>query len=207
MKLESRAYQGMPYQRPVTGPRPRRIRPRWGRIAFVATVLLSLLVGCGMLVSWLWVRGVDGDLKREDAFSALDERPPRLVDGALNILLLGTDSRDPEVSGEAGGAWRTDTIVLMHVPASHDRAYLVSIPRDLWVHVPLSPDGQDVPLNIQIDRVHVHARQVHRDDELVLFPPGIQGYRRRVRRSAQHLLGQPVQLPERIAHHQHHIPP
>jgi LCP family protein required for cell wall assembly len=46
------------------------------------------------------------------------------------------------VSGEAGGAWRTDTIVLMHIPSSHDRVYMVSIPRDLWVYVPPSADGQ-----------------------------------------------------------------
>jgi len=134
----------MPYQnRPVRGPAPRRIRPRWGRITFVAVLLLGLLFGCGVLVSWLWVRGVDSDLNREDAFSALEGRPPKLVDGALNILLLGTDSRDPGVSGEAGGAWRTDTIVIVHIPASHDRAYLVSIPRDLWVYIPTSPDGQN----------------------------------------------------------------
>jgi cell envelope-related function transcriptional attenuator common domain len=139
---QSRAYRGLPYQRPVSGPPPRRLRPRWGRIALVLTVLLALLVGCGTLASWLWVRGVDSDIKREDAFGGLEDRPPKLVEGALNILLLGTDTRDPEESGEFGGAWRTDTIVLVHVPASHDRAYLVSIPRDLWVYIPASPDGQ-----------------------------------------------------------------
>ena len=140
---QGRTYRGLPYQKPVTGPAPRRTRPRWGRISVVAVLLVGLLFGCGVLVSWLWVRGVDSDIKREDAFSGLAERPPKLVDGALNILLLGTDSRDPEVSGESGGAWRTDTLVIVHIPASHDRAYLVSIPRDLWVYVPRSQDGQN----------------------------------------------------------------
>jgi LCP family protein required for cell wall assembly len=139
----SRTYRGLPYQRPPDGSTVRQTRPHWGRIAIVVTVLAGLMAACGGLVSWLWLRNVDADLKREDAFSALDERPPKLVDGALNILLLGTDSRDPEVSGEAGGAWRTDTIVLVHIPASHDRAYLVSIPRDLWVYIPRSPDGRN----------------------------------------------------------------
>lgn len=140
---QSRSYRGMPYQRPADGSAVRKIRPRWGRIAIVAAVLVGLLAACGGLASWLWLRNIDDGLKREDAFSGLDERPPKLVDGALNILLLGTDSRDPEVSGEPGGAWRTDTIVLLHIPSSHDRAYLVSIPRDLWVHIPLSPDGRN----------------------------------------------------------------
>src|SRR5690606_29192112 len=44
---QSRAYRGLPYQRPVSGPTPRRLRPRWGRIALVATVLLTLVAGCG----------------------------------------------------------------------------------------------------------------------------------------------------------------
>lgn len=140
---QSRAYRGLPYQRPEIGPAPKRVRLRWGRLTVVAVVLLGLLASCGGLAGWLWLRSVDADMKREDAFSALSERPPKLVEGALNILLLGTDSRDPEVSGEPGGAWRTDTIVLVHIPASHDRAYLVSIPRDLWVHIPASPDGQN----------------------------------------------------------------
>lgn len=140
---QSRVYRGMPYQRPVAGPTPKRTRPRWGRIALVGTLLLALLVSCGLLASWLWMRGVDSDLKREDAFSGLPDRPPKLAEGALNILLLGTDSRDPDVSGEPGGAWRTDTIVILHIPASHDQVYVVSIPRDLWVHIPLSPDGQN----------------------------------------------------------------
>ena len=51
--------------------------------------------------------------------------------------MLGSDSRDPDTSTGA----RTDTIMILHVPASHDRAYIVSLPRDLWVHVPPSPDG------------------------------------------------------------------
>jgi LCP family protein required for cell wall assembly len=140
---QSRAYRGMPYQRPVSGPPPRRTGPRWGRIAVVVVLLLGLLAGCGALITWLWAQGVDSDIKREDAFSGLEERPPKLVDGALNILLLGTDSRDPQDSGEEGGAWRTDTIVLVHIPATHDRAYLVSIPRDLWVYIPPSANGRN----------------------------------------------------------------
>src|SRR5690606_10813993 len=69
-------------------------------------------------------------------------RPPNLAAGTLNILLLGTDSRDPDAPTTGPSKWRTDTIVLMHIPSSHDKAYLVSLPRDLWVYVPPSQDGQ-----------------------------------------------------------------
>jgi len=143
-QYRSSTYRGMPYQeRPVGGRAPRRIRPRWGRIAFVGVLLLALLFGAGVLVSYLWAKGVDNKMRREDPFAALEGRPAKLVDGSLNILLLGTDSRDPDASTDSAGAWRTDTIVIVHVPASHDKAYLVSIPRDLWVHIPPSQDGQN----------------------------------------------------------------
>jgi LCP family protein required for cell wall assembly len=125
-----------PRQRPVT--RPGR-RPRWGRIIMVALGLVALLVGAGIFVGYTWVQGVDNDLKRTDPFSQLTGRPQKLADGTQNILLVGSDSRaeDPAI-GE-----RSDTIVIMHIPASHDRAYLTSIPRDTWVHVPASADGQN----------------------------------------------------------------
>jgi LCP family protein required for cell wall assembly len=78
-------------------------------------------------------------VSRTDPFSAITGgRPAKTVDGALNILLLGSDSRDPDNKAKAG-EWRTDTMILMHIPASHDKAYLVSLPRDLYVHIPQSP--------------------------------------------------------------------
>jgi LCP family protein required for cell wall assembly len=148
IQYRSSAYRGMPYQdRPPSGPPPRRTRPHWGRIAFVGVLLLALLFSGGMLVSYLWAKGVDNRMRREDPFAALEGRPPKAVDGSLNILLLGTDSQDPDADPTSGassaGPERSDTIVVMHIPASHDKAYMVSIPRDLWVHIPASQDGQN----------------------------------------------------------------
>jgi LCP family protein required for cell wall assembly len=100
-----------------------------------ATALIGLLVGCGVVGGLLWARGVDENLRREDPFSGLAGRPDKVAAGARNILLLGTDSRDPENGGE-GGAQRTDTIVILHVPSGAERAYMISLPRDLWVSVP-----------------------------------------------------------------------
>ena len=119
------------------------MKPRWGRIALVAAAVLTLVAGLGVLTSYLWVKSVDDGLKRTDPFASIEGRPPKVVEGTVNILLLGTDSRDPNASSDGPGPWRTDTIVLMHIPASQDRAFLISLPRDLWVHVPPSPDGQN----------------------------------------------------------------
>ena len=69
-----------------------------------------------------------------------DHRRPagKPVDGALNILLVGSDSRDPDAPVDQASQWRADTIIVMHIPADHDKAYLVSIPRDLYVPIPES---------------------------------------------------------------------
>jgi len=99
----------------------------------VATLVLALVAGGGL---WAYYRGIDKGLKRTDPFAQITGgRPAKTVDGALNILLLGSDSRDPDNAAK-GGEWRTDTLILMHVSASHDKAYLISIPRDLYVPIP-----------------------------------------------------------------------
>jgi LCP family protein required for cell wall assembly len=119
--------------RPYRGKR----KPRWGRI--------GALVGAGVLVAALvagislygYANGLNDDLKRTDAFSDITEgRPAKTVDGALNILLVGSDSRDPDATKADSNAWRADTLIIMHIPADHKSAQLVSIPRDLWVQVP-----------------------------------------------------------------------
>jgi LCP family protein required for cell wall assembly len=50
----------------------------------------------------------------------------------LNYLLLGSDSRNPDNS-DAG---RSDTIMIVHLNAKHDRAYIISFPRDMYVDIP-----------------------------------------------------------------------
>ena len=122
---------------PPTAPPRRGRRPRWGRIALVlgAVVLILALLGAGG--AWMYANRLDRDLKRTDPFSEITgERPPKKVEGALNILLVGSDSRDPDAPMEQAGNWRADTVILMHVPSTQDRAYLVSIPRDLYVQIP-----------------------------------------------------------------------
>jgi LCP family protein required for cell wall assembly len=132
----------------------KRTRPRWGRIALVSVIVLALVAGVGVLGSYLWVKNVDDGLKRTDAFSDVAGRPQKVVDGTLNILLLGSDSRDPAAPIDQAGKWRTDTIMMLHVPADHTKAYLVSIPRDLWVHVPESKDGQHGNTNAKINAAY-----------------------------------------------------
>jgi LCP family protein required for cell wall assembly len=126
-------------QRPPGKAYKPRVKPRWGRIALlagIAVVIIGLIVGISL---YSYASNLDQGLKRTDAFSALTgDRPKSLVGGAQNILLLGSDSRDPSTNDGAANAWRSDTIILMHVPKDHKTAQLISIPRDTWVTVPKS---------------------------------------------------------------------
>jgi LCP family protein required for cell wall assembly len=128
------AQRGADYGAPAA---KRGIKPRWDRIALVVLVALILCGGLGGLGLWLYGKSVEGDLERSDPFSSLTKgRPPETVKGVQNILLVGTDQADPDSPADDPGQARTDTIILMHIPSTQDHAYLVSIPRDLWVSVP-----------------------------------------------------------------------
>jgi LCP family protein required for cell wall assembly len=114
-----------------------RTRPRWGRIALVAGGVVVLLALIGGIYAVNYVNGIDEDLKRVNAYEGITSgRPAKTVDGAFNILLVGSDSRDPDAKQNDANAWRADTLMIMHVPADHKSAQLISIPRDLWVVVP-----------------------------------------------------------------------
>jgi LCP family protein required for cell wall assembly len=58
----------------------------------------------------------------------------KLPKGAMNILMLGLDTRQSWAA--QGKESRSDTIIILHIAATHDQAYMISIPRDLIAHIP-----------------------------------------------------------------------
>ncbi|MFJ4673763.1 LCP family protein [Kitasatospora purpeofusca] len=76
------------------------------------------------------------------------ERPKPVAD-ALNILVIGTDSREGlgREYGDEGSAGHADTTLLFHIAKDRSNATALSIPRDLMVPVPecQTPDGKTVP--------------------------------------------------------------
>lgn len=54
---------------------------------------------------------------------------------AQNILLLGSDTRESVESVDDVGA-RSDTIMVVHIPADRGRVTVMSIMRDSWVDIP-----------------------------------------------------------------------
>ncbi len=53
------------------------------------------------------------------------------IKGVINLLMIGVDTRPGNTIGS-----RSDSIIIVHIPADHQSAYLVSIPRDTVVPIP-----------------------------------------------------------------------
>jgi LCP family protein required for cell wall assembly len=114
------------------------------RLLVAAAAAVVLLVGgtAGLLLERQ--RAYDRNIRRiPGAFPAEPDRPARAPGRAQNWLLVGSDRRADQATtgGDANqplwryGAQRADTIMLVHLPADRDRAYLVSFPRDAWVPI------------------------------------------------------------------------
>ncbi|GAA2341394.1 LCP family protein [Saccharopolyspora halophila] len=116
--------------------RPQRpVRKRRTGRKFLAVLVVLVLALAGFLFY------VDYSLKREQAMPTGGDRP---ADGpGSNWLLVGSDSRaelDSEQQSELGAGdangRRTDTVMLVHVPAGGGKPTMVSLPRDSYVTIP-----------------------------------------------------------------------
>ena len=77
--------------------------------------------------------------KISDAFPNESSRPLKSASGAMNILLLGSDSRGDSVDVAANGGasdQRSDTMMWVHIPADRKDVVMMSIMRDTWVDIP-----------------------------------------------------------------------
>ncbi|MET8308616.1 LCP family protein [Micromonospora sp. NPDC005173] len=111
-----------------------------------------VVLGGGGVGTWLYVRSLEKQVEKVDAFRGLQEeqRPVRAADSARNFLVVGKDQPEP---GDTTS--RTDTIMLVHVPHSRDRAQLISIPRDTWTMIPASlPEDGGGPTKAKINAAY-----------------------------------------------------
>ncbi|MEU7987443.1 LCP family protein [Streptosporangium canum] len=107
--------------------------------AWISVAMTGVLV-VGTLGAYKFYRDIDGLIDRDDVESRLGvNRPPET--GALNVLVVGSDSRAGAGNKKYGqhmqaDGERTDTIILLHISPNRDKATMISFPRDSMVNVP-----------------------------------------------------------------------
>ena len=76
--------------------------------------------------------------------NSFDLPTPEDIDGPINVLLVGSDTREGQGSTSYGpvGSALADVIILLHISRDRQNAVAMSIPRDLMVAVPSCPDPE-----------------------------------------------------------------
>ena len=124
------------------GKRRARRRTRHTVAKVLISSLVALVLVSGLSAAYLY-RHLNGNLHVYDATQDMvGTRPARVCtgpDGPLNILVMGSDSRDCQgcdIDGLTEGGQRSDTTILVHLSADRKHAYGISIPRDSMVNRP-----------------------------------------------------------------------
>ncbi|MGW2462606.1 LCP family protein [Streptomyces argyrophyllae] len=124
----------------------RRKAPSTGRKALhaAAWTAAGVVVLGGSGAGYLYFK-LNGNLHSVDINQALGaDRPSKADNGSENILVLGSDTRSGTNKKLGGGAddgsARSDTAMIVHVYRGHQRASVVSIPRDTLVDRPRCTD-------------------------------------------------------------------
>lgn len=104
-------------------------------VALVATIALAT----GLHLS--------SNITRVDINSGSTERPQD-IEGDLNILVIGSDTRDGLGTSEYGvgtaeGGARSDTNLLVHISADRESVQVISIPRDSMTKAPADCDDPE----------------------------------------------------------------
>jgi LCP family protein required for cell wall assembly len=129
-------------------------RPTAAFRAFLVTgkIFVALVSTAVLLVTsygWNKLRAADnGIVKTEVISEELAKQGPKPLDGAVDILLVGMDSRTDAQGnplseealallngGYADGEQNTDTMILVHIPVDGTRAVAISFPRDSYVEI------------------------------------------------------------------------
>ena len=114
-------------------------RRHWILCSVMSVVAIGLIAGGSWL---LYLNNMLGNVDRVAVTVDESNRPPPTHGQELNILLAGADNGPgPSIAQDvASGNWdpgehRSDTIMILHIPADRSTAYLVSIPRDSYVKI------------------------------------------------------------------------
>jgi LCP family protein required for cell wall assembly len=110
-------------------------------------VVTTIVLVAASLAAYVAYRDVVDGIKQEDVSNLLGKSRPPQYTSALNILVIGSDSR-VGTDGQFGSTQaiqgaRSDTMMLLHILPDHKGAVVISFPRDSLVPViGCSADGQ-----------------------------------------------------------------
>jgi LCP family protein required for cell wall assembly len=130
----------------------RRVQPKVLLFLVTLGVLVSVLAGV-----FVWVQGHPGNRAAAPAIPAATSASPtatpspkptpsappvpvdKLRGRGVNILLLGSDTREPNAKAAAARVatdQRADAIIVVHITADRRHAYGISVMRDTWAAIP-----------------------------------------------------------------------
>ncbi|GAB3465929.1 LCP family protein [Actinophytocola sediminis] len=114
--------------------------------AKVALSAVSVLVLAATGYYWARIEAFGDGMTTADVLDRPEARP---ADGAVDILMVGMDSRTDAQgnplskeqlrmlsAGVSDGALNTDTLIMIRIPNDGEQAYAVSLPRDSYVDIP-----------------------------------------------------------------------
>ncbi|MFD6876902.1 MULTISPECIES: LCP family protein [unclassified Streptomyces] len=111
----------------------RRKPPRRKGLTVAAWTAAGVVLLGGTGLGYVYFK-FNGNLKSVDIDQALGkDRPANVDNGSMDILVLGSDSRggaNGEYGKDDGGSARSDTAMIVHLYEGHQKASVISIPRD-----------------------------------------------------------------------------
>jgi LCP family protein required for cell wall assembly len=112
-------------------------------MCWTAGSLAVILAGVAV-TGYLMVRHYNGNIAQANVRGLIGKQPADLHPQAENILVIGSDSRQGTPDAAELTTDQSDTMMLVHIPASRQWAEVMSIPRDSWVNIPscVMGDGQ-----------------------------------------------------------------
>lgn len=127
--LDARGYLGEPVR-----------RRGWRVLGWISIILSVVLVGVSLTAYAAYLK-LQGNINHEDIDAAVGPNRPKKLNNALNILLIGSDTRAGAGDARYGRGLkndppRSDTMILLHLSPGGAQAVGVSFPRDLMVPMP-----------------------------------------------------------------------
>lgn len=123
---------------PPAGTRRKRKTKRNVLLVFLGLVVVAAIVGTVFVANL--AHSYDSKTEKiADAFPDDATRPAKSASGAMNILLLGSDSRGDSVDMAGEGQTsdqRSDTMMWVHISGDRKNIVMMSIMRDTWVDIP-----------------------------------------------------------------------